>query len=198
MRLSGFALACGRRAFLILTTAAAVGFATVAYAEQPAAGGQAPAPGQAPAQPAAPPAAPADQFKFTTEAAAILWLVKPEATADFEAVWSAIRARLLGTDKPELKALGESLRFYKWDIPAAADGVTYLFVADPASKTTSYSPSPFLLFNSGLFADQVEARALFDKLAASLTSVNPIGLVKIPAPAPIAPAPAAPAAPAAP
>ena len=114
-------------------------------------------------------------------------------------MWSAIRARLLGTDKPELKALGESLRFYKWDIAPGADGVTYLFVADPASKTTSYSPSPFLLFNSGLFADQTEARALFDKLAASLTSVNPIGLVKLPAPAPIAPAPAAaPAAPATP
>jgi hypothetical protein len=53
-------------------------------------------------------------------------------------------------------------------------------VADPASKTLSYSPSPFLLFQSGVFVD-ADARRLFDSLNAASNGINPLSLTTVPA-----------------
>ena len=103
------------------------------------------------AQQAAPAAAPADPFKFTSDSGYFQFVVKPDKAAQFEAVWDAIFAKLTASDKPELKEVAASLHMYKLDTPAGAAGVTYLFMADPASKTASYSISPFLLFESGMF-----------------------------------------------
>jgi hypothetical protein len=97
------------------------------------------------------PAAPADPFKFTSDSGYFQFVVKPDKTAQFEAVWDAIFAKLGASDKPELKEVASSLHMYKLEGAAGATGVTYLFMADPASKTSSYSISPFLLFESGMF-----------------------------------------------
>lgn len=132
----------------------------------------------APAQQQAP-AEEQDLFKFTSDAGLIIWYINPDQTAAFEEVWNAIRNKLATTDKPELKALGDSLRVYKSLGEASPQGVNYFFVADPASKDLSYSPSPFLLFTSGLFTEDAEARALFDKLNAALAGINPIPLARI-------------------
>jgi hypothetical protein len=44
-------------------------------------------------------------------------------------------------------------------------------MADPASTTTSYSASPFLLYESGLF-ERPEADELFKLLQGSIVSVT--------------------------
>jgi hypothetical protein len=149
------------------------------------------APAAAPAQAPAPAA---DPFKFTTDAALMIFYVKPDQTAAFENVWGSIRGKLAASEKPELKALGDSLKVYRAPGEPTPQGYTYFFVADPASKQLSYSPSPFLLFEAGLFED-AQARALFDQLNGALNGINPLPLNRA-APA-IAPAAAAPAAPAA-
>jgi hypothetical protein len=200
MRLSGLVSASGRRMCIVGSVAGVLCLTTHIGAQgappaqgqstgQAPAAGQAPATGQAPSSgqaPAAgqPPAAgqaatpAADPFKFTTGAGAVIWYVKPDKTADFEAVWAAIRNKLSTTDKPELKQIGDTLKIYKVDAPAGPQGVMYLFVADPASPTVSYSPSPFLLFTSGLFTD-AEGRELFDKLNGAISSIGPMGLTKM-------------------
>jgi len=132
------------------------------------------------AQQAAPaPAAQEDPFKFSTDAGALLWIVKADNTAEFEAAWKEIRSKLATTDKADLKALGDSLKMFKIEAPASPQGVSYLFVADPASKTLSYSPSPFILFTSGLFPD-ADGRKLFDQLNGASAGINPLPLIKIP------------------
>jgi hypothetical protein len=109
----------------------------------------------------------------------VLNLVKPEKTADFEAVWKDIKAKLAGlTDKPELKAFGENLKIYKLDGPPdPATGVTYIFFCDPVSKTQSYNPTS-LLFESGAFSRE-EADAIFAKLKDCYNRIVPWPLVKI-------------------
>jgi hypothetical protein len=156
---------------------AAVVSAAPALAQQPAAGGGA----QAPAESQAPPPAEADPFKFTSEAGYFQFLVKGDKAADFESVWDVIYQRLNGSDKPELKELGTSLKMYRLNqAPGAAPGgqVTYLFLADPASKTHSYSVSPFILFQSGLFQD-AEGRELFGKISEALDGYGTQELKKL-------------------
>lgn len=149
----------------------------------------------APAAAAAPAPAPPDPFKFTTDAAVMIYSVKADQTTPFENVWSQIRGRLAASEKPELKALGDSLRVYR--VPGTTEqGASYFVIADPASKTLSYSPSPFLLFEAGLF-DDAQARTLFEQLNGALNGINPVGVNNAAPPVAPAPAAAAPAAPAA-
>ncbi len=185
MSLVGLMSASSRRTIAVLGLAAVFGVAPVASAQD------------APAAPAADQQQPQqekDLFKFSSDAAVIMWNVKPDQTSTFESVWATIKARLDSTDKPDLKSLGDNLKMYKLLSDPGPNGVVYVFVADPASKTVSYSPSPFLLFESGLFED-AEARDLLEKLSNSLTPGA--GISPVPA-APISAAPMAPAAPAAP
>ena len=85
---------------------------------------------------------------------------------------------MLASDKPDMKAMGESLRMYKMPAAPGAD-VQYLFVADPASKTASYNPSPFLLYESGLFPERKEADELFAKLAATIKNISPMAVTVV-------------------
>lgn len=169
MSVLGSGSASSRRTIVTALFAAMVGIATAAQAQQ--------APAPAPAAPADA-AAQQDPFKFTTEAGAILWTVKTDKVADFEAAWKEIRAKLASTDKADLKALGDSLKVFKIEGPASPNGVSYLFLADPASKTLSYSPSPYILFTSGLFAD-ADGRKLFDTINGASAGINPLPLAKV-------------------
>jgi hypothetical protein len=101
MTLSGFASVWHRRTVVTLALVAGLAMASTAW-------------GQAAAPQAAPQAAEQkDDFKFNAEAASIVWTIKGDKTADFESVWAGIRTKLAASDKPELKALGESFKIYK-------------------------------------------------------------------------------------
>jgi len=167
MRFFGSGSTLGRRVVFSLGVAAVLGIAlsAVTRAQTPPAGGA----------PAA--AAQADPFKFTSDAAAIVWTIKADQTQQFEDVWKVIRGRMAASDKPDLKAMGDSLKIYKMPSPAGQP-VPYLFVMDPASKLT-YEPSPFLLFNSGLFPENKEATELFDKLKVTIQGIDPKPLVPV-------------------
>ena len=177
MKWSGFASASGRRSLVGLGLAAVLGAATNAYAQAPA---QTPPAGQAPAA-AAP--AQADPFKFTTPAAAVLWQVKPESTADFETVWTTLLTKLSAADKPELKAIGDNLKVYKVDGPVGPQGVTYILHVDPASSASSYSPTELLYYaqtaaGTTIFTRE-EADGLYKRLQSASNSINPLPLQKI-------------------
>jgi hypothetical protein len=117
-----------------------------------------------------------DQFMFQAETGLITWQVKGDKTADFESAWTAIRTKLMASDKPELKAVGDSLKMYKLDVPPqnvpnVGPIAIYYFLIEPASKTNSYDPSK-LLYDSGDLFPRAEADGLFNKLAESLAGIG--------------------------
>jgi len=152
------------------------------------------------AQDAPAPAAPAqeDHFKFDTDAAVMTFYVKPDQTATFEQIWSWIRGGLAASEKPEHKAIADTLKVYKAAGAPTENGVVYFAVIDPVNKAQSYSPSPFLLFEAGIF-DDATARKLFADIQAALNAIGPVGVnytaAPMAPPAPATPDPAAPAAP---
>jgi hypothetical protein len=133
--------------------------------------------GQAAGQ--APAAQQQDGFKFSSDAVAILWYIKPDKTADFESAWSTIKSRLSQSDKPDLKTIGDTLKIWKVDAPAGANGQPYITYVDPVVKTSTYNPM-MLLFNSGAFTRE-EAQPLYDKLFASINNgqIIPMPLVAV-------------------
>ena len=124
---------------------------------------------QAPANPAP---AQADPFKFSTDAAAMLFTVKADEVESFESVWSVIRSRLAASTNPSLRELGQHLQMFRVaGLPPTSKEATYVFVADPVSKESSYGVSPFLLYDSGLF-ERPEAEELFKLMQPAIVSIS--------------------------
>lgn len=122
-------------------------------------------------------AAPADEFKFASDSGGMIWVIKAASVADFDATWASIRTKLAASDKPELKELGASLKIYKAATPPSPDGQTYFFIADPASKSLSYSVT-YLLFEAGIFT-RAEADIMFPKLRDAIVGLNVLPLTKV-------------------
>ena len=117
-----------------------------------------------------------DQFAFKTPLGWVLWQVRADKSADFESAWVAIRTKFAASEKPEHKAVAESLKMYKPDAPAVdAPGVGqvafYYFVIDPASQTQSYNPTAWLYETGDLFP-RPEADAIFEKLKGALVGID--------------------------
>ena len=133
--------------------------------------------GQAPA--AAAPAA--DQFMFTSEAGLVIFQVKPASSADFESAWSDIKTKLTGSDKPDWKALGDSMAIWKVaGSGAAADQpAIYVLQINPASKTLSYDPGKILFATGGLW-ERAAADPIYKKIVDSLAAgFNVLPLAKV-------------------
>jgi hypothetical protein len=160
MKVADRGSALSRRIVVVLGMVAVLAAARVSSAQDaPAAGA---------AQP--------DQFMFKAEVGLIQWQVKADKAADFDSAWSAIRTKLQSAPKPELKAVGDSLKMFKSEMPpqnvaGVGNIVTYYFIVDPASTTQSYDPSK-LLYDTGDLFQRAEADAIFNKLAESLAGIG--------------------------
>jgi hypothetical protein len=110
-----------------------------------AAAAAAPAPGQAPAgqAPAAAQAAPTKRV-FASDAGMVLNFIKPDKTADFEAVMQKLKEALQKSDKPERKQQAASWKVFKSPDAAQGGNVLYVFVIDPAVKEADYTVSNIL------------------------------------------------------
>ena len=145
---------------LLMMTLAAVLAAPLAAAAQDTA---------APAATA--PAAP-DPMKFDTGHAIILNEVKAEKTADFEAVWTAIKAGLAASAKPELQQQAASLKMYKLATPLPAGSpAIYIFAIDPVSQALTYDPVK-ILFESGAF-ERAKADELYARVKDAYARITP-------------------------
>ena len=143
------------------------------------------APGLASAQ-TPPPAAPAqdDVLKFSSNAPAMILIqVFADKTADFEAGWAGIRAGLAKGDADQ-KAVGESMgKLFKVDQPPLdtpqGKGVIYVLQLDAPNTALTYNPFKliyevlWLNGKDGAVLKREEADAIYEKLKASLQSVNP-------------------------
>ncbi len=175
-----------RRSFVTVGFAVLVGASIVqAQSQTPAA----PPASQTPAAAAAPAQAPAaDPLKFTSDSAAIIFSVKPEATADFEAGYKALLAQMAVTAKPGMKELGASMQLSKLAVPAqAGQPVVYLMWIQTPSKDLSYVYGKILFYSGkeqgdkydGIFEKQEEATAVYQKLFGSIAAINPFPLNKV-------------------
>ena len=111
--------------------------ATSVFAQTPPA--QAP-----PAQPPAAAAAAPTARTFASDGGMVLNFVKPDKTADFEAVIAKLKEALAKSEKPERKEQAKSWKVFKSPDPAAGGNALYVFVIDPAVKGADYTVSNIL------------------------------------------------------
>ena len=123
------------RMALGMVVACAMLSATTVFAQQPAA--QQPAAQQPPA-PAGQAQAVSNARKFPGDAGMVLNFIKPDKTADFEAVIAKLKEAL--ASKPEWKAQAESWKVFKSPDPAGQN-VLYVFIIDPVVKEADYQIS---------------------------------------------------------
>jgi hypothetical protein len=109
-----------------------------------------------------------------------------------------LKTKLSGSSKPDIKAVGDTLKIFKVDTPPSQQGVSYMIVVDPVVKTQTYNPVKLMYDNTDLFTAD-EAKQLYDKLSTTYNGINPLPLNRVTSAAGTAPAaPAAPAPPAPP
>ena len=81
---------------------------------------------------------------FASDAGIVLNFIKPDKTADFEAVVAKLREALQKSDKPERKQQAASWKVFRANEPGANGSVLYVFTIDPAVKGADYTVSMIL------------------------------------------------------
>lgn len=94
-----------------------------------------------PAQPAAAQPAPAPEEKptFTGAAGVLLVQIKPEKTADYEAMVAKLKDALAKSEKPERKAMAKGWKVYKAAEPMAGNTL-YVHVIEPTAPGDYANP----------------------------------------------------------
>jgi hypothetical protein len=86
-----------------------------------------------------------NQRLFNGDAGLWLHFVKPDKTADFEAVVAKLKEALQKSEKPERKQQAASWKIFKQADPVPAGGnVLYVFFLDPSVKDVDYTVSTIL------------------------------------------------------
>jgi hypothetical protein len=89
-----------------------------------------------------------------SDAGIVLNFIKPDKTADFEAVIGKLREALQKSDKPERRRQAVGWRVFRAQEPGANGSVLYVFVIDPAAKGADYTVSSIL---AEAFPNEVQA-----------------------------------------
>lgn len=108
---------------------------------------------------------------FTADAALMYNVVKPDKTADFEAVIAKVKEALQKSSNEARKQQAASWKVFKQVEPGPNGTVLYIFLFDPVVKETDYTPG-MILYE----ADSTTAQALFktysDSYAGGVSSTN--------------------------
>jgi hypothetical protein len=107
-----------------------------------------------PAQPPAAAAAAPTARTFANDGGMVLNFIKPDKTADFEAVIAKLKEALQKSEKPERKQQAASWKVFKSPDPAAGGNVLYVFIIDPSVKGADYTVSTIL---AEAFPQEVQA-----------------------------------------
>jgi hypothetical protein len=126
---------------LVTVIALAAAAAAAQSAPQPPAA-PVPAPGQAAAT--QPPASVPASRRFTSDAGVMFSVIKPDKTADFEAVMARIKEGLGKSDDPKRKQQALSWRVFKGIEPAPGGNVVYMWILDPPVKDADYTVTEIL------------------------------------------------------
>lgn len=124
----------------VLLALAAVSAAAQTAPQPPAA--PAPAPGQAAATPPQPSVS--ASRRFTSDAGVMFSVIKPDKTADFEAVMARVKEGLAKSDDPKRKQQALGWRVFKGLEPAPGGNVVYMWMLDPPVKDADYTITEIL------------------------------------------------------
>jgi len=102
---------------------------------------------------------------FGSDAGMVLNFVKPDKTADFEAIVGRLREALQKSDRPERKQQAASWKVFRAVEPGANGSVLYVFDIDPAVKGADYTISTILAE-----AFPTEVQALYKQYADAYAS----------------------------
>jgi hypothetical protein len=102
---------------------------------------------------------------FGSDAGLVLNFIKPDKTADFEAVVGKVREALQKSEKPERKQQAASWKIFRAKEPGVNGSVLYVFTVDPAVKGADYAVS-------GILAEAfpAEAQSLYRTYAEAYSS----------------------------
>jgi hypothetical protein len=81
---------------------------------------------------------------FASDAGLVLNFIKPDKTADFEAVMTKLKEALQKSTKPERKQQAATWKVFKSPEPAQGGNVLYVFIIDPSVKSADYTVSTIL------------------------------------------------------
>src|SRR5438445_7463807 len=81
---------------------------------------------------------------FASDAGMVLNFIKPDKTADFEAIMAKLKEALQKSTKPERKQQAASWKVFKSPEPAQGGNVLYVFIIDPSVKGADYTVSTIL------------------------------------------------------
>jgi hypothetical protein len=171
MRLSSFLPGRMGQRTLMICGLVSVFSASVAHAQTAAPPAAAPAAAQAAPEPV-------DGLKITdADIAMIIYQVKPDKTADFEAVWAQAKQLYSTVDDADVKAIGTSFKIIKLAGTAADAPAQYWFYIDPVNHKASYDPTKLFFYIKPGFdpttpgtqlMKREDADALYAKLSACL------------------------------
>jgi hypothetical protein len=102
---------------------------------------------------------------FGSDAGIVLNFIKPDKTADFEAIVAKLKEALQKSNDPVRIQQARSWKVFRALEPGGNGSVLYLFVIDPAVPHADYTVSTIL---AEAFPDQVQA--LYTQYAASYAS----------------------------
>ena len=109
---------------------------------------------------------------FASGAGMVLNFIKPDKTADFEAVMAKLKEALQKSAKPERKQQAATWKVFKSPDPAAGGNVLYVFVIDPSVKGADYNVIQLLI--EGF--TNAEVQTLYTQYAGALASQNIVNL----------------------
>ena len=99
---------------------------------------------------------------FTADAGLFLVFIKPDKTADYEAVMGRVKEALAKSENPQRKEQAATWKVFKSADPAGANAL-YVVMVDPAVKGADYD-----VVNILSEAFPAEAQALYNQYVASL------------------------------
>ena len=122
-----------------------------------------------------PPSAPTTQgdYRFPSGAGLLFFYVKPDKTADFEAIVARLSEALDKTEDPARKQQAASWRILR-SVEASPDAAIYLFMFVPATPNADYDPIRVL--GEALPA---EVQGIYERLRDAVIRVERMGLAKI-------------------
>jgi len=107
--------------------------------------------------------------KLTFDGDAVIWMVtvKPDKTADFEAVLAALKDALQKTDRPEAKQQAAGWKVVKGAKPQPDGTIVYTHIISPVVKGADYSVLQNIYT---VVTDPAQQRALYDKYAGAFAA----------------------------
>src|SRR5262245_30086472 len=122
--------------------------------------------------PAAAPAA-TQAYTFSTGAGLLFFYVRPDRTADFEAVVARLSEALDGAQEAVRRQQAASWRMFR-SAESVKESAIYVFSFDPAVPGADYDPVKLLAETA-----PAEAQALYDRLKAAIVRVERMGLARL-------------------